>query len=62
MIIFSYFFKHAGLSVYNDGGREARMLKLRSMASSLITFSGLVPHRMPGDVNARLLSMEVSMK
>jgi len=50
------------VSGVNDGGREVRMLKLRAMAHALVTFSGMVPHRMPGDVNARLLSMEVLMK
>ena len=34
---------------------------LRSQARALITFAGMIPYRMPGDTNARLVQMEVLM-
>ncbi|XP_056137865.1 nuclear pore complex protein Nup93 isoform X2 [Lampris incognitus] len=35
--------------------------QLRSQARSLITFAGMIPYRMAGDTNARLVQMEVLM-
>ncbi len=34
---------------------------LRSQARALITFAGMIPYRMAGDTNARLVQMEVLM-
>jgi len=34
---------------------------LRRQARALITFAGLIPYRLPGDTNARLVQMEVLM-
>ncbi|XP_076352512.1 nuclear pore complex protein Nup93-like [Tachypleus tridentatus] len=34
---------------------------LRKQARALITFAGMIPYRMPGDTNARLVQMEVLM-
>ena len=34
---------------------------LRKQAKALITFAGMLPYRMPGDTNARLVQMEVLM-
>ena len=44
-----------------DGGRERALETLRDRARALITFAGMVPYRMPGDTNARLVQMEVLM-
>ncbi len=35
--------------------------ELREKARSLITFAGMVPYRMPGDANAKLIQLESSM-
>lgn len=43
------------------GPEEARRQELRSQARAIITFSGSIPYRMPGDTNARLVQMEVLM-
>ncbi|ROL43315.1 Nuclear pore complex protein Nup93 [Anabarilius grahami] len=47
-------------------GRPQRTLEdrdtlLRSQARALITFAGMIPYRMAGDTNARLVQMEVLM-
>ena len=34
---------------------------LRSQAQALIKFAGMLPYRMPGDTNARLVQIEVLM-
>jgi nuclear pore complex protein Nup93 len=44
-----------------DGGREAYLEEMRDHARALITFAGMIPYRMPGDTNARLVQMEVLM-
>uniref|UniRef100_W5MME6 Nuclear pore complex protein Nup93 n=1 Tax=Lepisosteus oculatus TaxID=7918 RepID=W5MME6_LEPOC len=40
---------------------EDRDSHLRSQARALITFAGMIPYRMAGDTNARLVQMEVLM-
>uniref|UniRef100_A0A3B3QGC9 Nuclear pore complex protein Nup93 n=1 Tax=Paramormyrops kingsleyae TaxID=1676925 RepID=A0A3B3QGC9_9TELE len=40
---------------------EDRDSQLRSQARVLITFAGMIPYRMAGDTNARLVQMEVLM-
>ncbi|KAI2653509.1 Nuclear pore complex protein Nup93 [Labeo rohita] len=40
---------------------EDRDMLLRSKARALITFAGMIPYRMAGDTNARLVQMEVLM-
>uniref|UniRef100_A0AAY4EN79 Nuclear pore complex protein Nup93 n=1 Tax=Denticeps clupeoides TaxID=299321 RepID=A0AAY4EN79_9TELE len=40
---------------------EDRDSQLRSQARALITFAGMIPYRMAGDTNARLVQMEVLM-
>ncbi|XP_053556246.1 nuclear pore complex protein Nup93 [Bombina bombina] len=47
-------------------GRPQRVVEdkdsvLRSQARALITFAGMIPYRMSGDTNARLVQMEVLM-
>uniref|UniRef100_A0A1X7VWE9 Nuclear pore protein n=1 Tax=Amphimedon queenslandica TaxID=400682 RepID=A0A1X7VWE9_AMPQE len=44
----------------NDG-IQMLMSRLRTNAQSLITFAGMIPYQMPGDINARLVQMEVLM-
>jgi len=44
-----------------DGGRAQTMDGLREWARSLVLYSGQIPYRMPGDINAQLLRMEVEM-
>ena len=34
---------------------------IRDKARSLITYAGMIPYRLPGDTNARLVQMEVQM-
>ncbi|XP_027203782.2 nuclear pore complex protein Nup93-like [Dermatophagoides pteronyssinus] len=41
--------------------KEQLCIELREKAKSLITFAGMVPYRMPGDVNAKLIQLESSM-
>ncbi|CAL1263287.1 unnamed protein product [Larinioides sclopetarius] len=41
--------------------QEKHISYLRSQASALITFAGMIPYRMPGDTNARLVQLEVLM-
>ena len=40
-----------------SGGAE----NIREKARSLITYAGMIPYRLPGDTNARLVQMEVQM-
>ena len=44
-----------------DGGKYKYLEELRDQARALITFAGMIPYRMPGDTNARLVQMEVLM-
>jgi nuclear pore complex protein Nup93 len=43
------------------GGGQARVDGLREQAKSLITYAGMIPYRLPGDTNARLVQLEVLM-
>jgi nuclear pore complex protein Nup93 len=52
---------HAAAHVSKTGGRDWQLAEFRDMAKSLITFAGMIPYRMPGDTNARLVQMEVLM-
>jgi len=40
---------------------EAYLKSLRMRARALVTFAGLLPYKMPGDTNARLVQLEVLM-
>jgi len=40
---------------------ETFLTSLRNNARALVTFAGLLPYRMPGDTNARLVQLEVMM-
>jgi len=44
------------------GARHGEQVdSLREQAKSLITYAGMIPYRLPGDTNARLVQMEVLM-
>ena len=47
--------------INQDGGRSRHQEMLRDQAKAIITFAGMIPYRMPGDTNARLVQMEVLM-
>jgi len=45
-----------------ERGKDGRQVEtLREKAKSLITYAGMIPYRLPGDTNARLVQMEVLM-
>ncbi|XP_005108355.1 nuclear pore complex protein Nup93 [Aplysia californica] len=44
-----------------DGGKDTYLNYLRSQAKTLIMFAGMLPYRLPGDTNARLVQTEVLM-
>uniref|UniRef100_A0A4W5QUW4 Nuclear pore complex protein Nup93 n=1 Tax=Hucho hucho TaxID=62062 RepID=A0A4W5QUW4_9TELE len=44
-----------------QGRPRVTSAQLRSQARALITFAGIIPYRMAGDTNARLVQMEVLM-
>ncbi|XP_065827806.1 nuclear pore complex protein Nup93-like [Oscarella lobularis] len=45
----------------NSSALHQHLTDLRRQARALITFAGLVPYRMPGDTNARLVRLEALM-
>jgi len=45
----------------SDGGKESYLSNLRDQARALITYAGMIPYRMPGDINAKLMQLEVKM-
>jgi len=45
----------------DDFGRQTFITMLRTQAQALIMFAGMIPYRLPGDTNARLVQMEVLM-
>ncbi|XP_041375379.1 nuclear pore complex protein Nup93-like isoform X2 [Gigantopelta aegis] len=50
-----------GRGKVDDGGKETYLNYLRSHARVLITFAGMLPYRLPGDTNSRLVQVEVLM-
>lgn len=48
-------------SLGEDRDQEKFIKYLRNKAQALITFAGIIPYRMPGDTNARLVQMQVLM-
>lgn len=43
------------------GARDEEKKHLKSQAKAILEFAGVIPYRMPGDTNARLVQMEVLM-
>ncbi|KAJ8335579.1 hypothetical protein SKAU_G00389210 [Synaphobranchus kaupii] len=64
-ILFTQYKRLKGASAGTPGRPQRSMedqdLQLRSQARALITFAGMIPFRMAGDTNARLVQMEVLM-
>ncbi|RZB77466.1 nuclear pore complex protein Nup93 [Asbolus verrucosus] len=48
-------------SRYQDNTMEKQLSHLREQAKILINFTGLLPYRMPGDTNSKLVQMEILM-
>ncbi|KAH9515701.1 Nucleoporin nup93 [Bulinus truncatus] len=44
-----------------DGGKDSHLNYLRSQARAIIMFAGMLPYRLPGDTNARLVQIDVLM-
>jgi len=48
-------------ALHNQYRSGAGVENVRDKARSLITYAGMIPYRLPGDTNARLVQMEVQM-
>ncbi|KAK5646486.1 hypothetical protein RI129_004950 [Pyrocoelia pectoralis] len=46
---------------YQDSSKETQLEFLRQQAKVLTSFTGMLPYRMPGDINSRLVQMEILM-
>lgn len=46
---------------YHDGSIEKKLAYLREQAKTITNFAGMLPYRMPGDTNSRLVQMEILM-
>ncbi|XP_060518052.1 nuclear pore complex protein Nup93 [Cylas formicarius] len=46
---------------YQDNSVENQMAHLRAQAKVITNFAGMLPYRMPGDTNSRLVQMEILM-
>lgn len=46
---------------YQDGSMEMQLKHLREQAKCITNFTGMLPYRMPGDTNSRLVQMEILM-
>ncbi|ENN73001.1 hypothetical protein HUJ04_005601 [Dendroctonus ponderosae] len=46
---------------FQEGPLEAQMSYLRQQAKTITNFAGMLPYRMPGDTNSRLVQMEILM-
>ncbi|XP_055890475.1 nuclear pore complex protein Nup93-like isoform X2 [Biomphalaria glabrata] len=44
-----------------DGGKDSYLNYLRNQARAIIMFAGMLPYRLPGDTNARLVQIDVLM-
>ena len=40
---------------------QSQLGEIKQLAKALITFAGMVPYRLPGDTNMRLVQSEVKM-
>ncbi|KAF5296103.1 hypothetical protein FQA39_LY02737 [Lamprigera yunnana] len=47
--------------IQQSGSQETQLTYLRQQAKALTSFTGLLPYRMPGDTNSRLVQMEILM-
>ncbi|XP_050302655.1 nuclear pore complex protein Nup93-like [Anthonomus grandis grandis] len=46
---------------YQDGSVEMQLSYLRQQAKALTNYAGMLPYRLPGDTNSRLVQMEILM-
>lgn len=46
---------------YHDSSKETQLEFIREQAKTLTSFTGMLPYRMPGDINSRLVQMEILM-
>lgn len=53
--------RNASMLSFEDGGKNMTAANVRSQARALITFAGMIPYRLPGDTNARLVQLEALM-
>ena len=47
--------------VSDQSATQSQLGEIKALAKSLITFAGMVPYRLPGDTNMRLVQCEVKM-
>lgn len=47
--------------ISNTNEKEAIIESLKAKARLVMTYAGMIPYRMPGDINARLVQLEVMM-
>ena len=45
----------------DQGQTLSQLAKIKEQAKALINFAGMVPYRLPGDTNMRLVQYEVKM-
>lgn len=64
-ILFSQYQKIKGNTEYiprfHDESVDQQLKHLREQAKCLTNFTGMLPYRMPGDINSRLIQMEILM-
>ncbi|XP_066153921.1 nuclear pore complex protein Nup93 [Euwallacea fornicatus] len=48
-------------SRYYDGSIDMQLNRLRQQGKAITNFAGMLPYRMPGDTNSRLIQMEILM-
>ncbi|CAG9768838.1 unnamed protein product [Ceutorhynchus assimilis] len=53
--------KYEGARYINESSIETDLSKLRQQAKTLTNFAGMLPYRLPGDTNAKLVQMEILM-
>ena len=41
--------------------RDQQLTELKQKARCLITYTGMIPYRIPGDINTKLVQLEVLM-
>lgn len=46
---------------YSDASVDNQLAYLRAQAKTITSFAGMLPYRMPGDTNSRLVQMEILM-
>lgn len=64
-MLFSQYQKVRGNTEYiprfHDESVDQQLKHLREQAKCLTNFTGMLPYRLPGDINSRLIQMEILM-